>query len=277
MSEHLNIGFIGTGNMASAIIRGLTTIKKNQAKDDITMYLYNRTAAKAASLAAETGAVFCSELTECIDNSDLLILAVKPQNMPELLDQIAPLILAAPKRKIVLSVAAGIEIKVYEKALPGVAVARAMPNTSAAVLASMTGLMAGELLTDADRAVISRIFDAVGKTVWIPESSIHAFIAIAGSANAYYYYFTELLTEAGIKLGIDATSAAAITRQVAIGAGKMLEQKPDSAADLRIAVTSPGGTTAQALAAFSKTLPQAILEACTACAERSAEMAKSSD
>jgi len=266
--NQLKIAFIGTGNMAAAIIRGLA---KGEEKPE--MFLYNRTAAKAATLAAETGSVFCDTLAECLAPANVVLLAVKPQQMAEVLENIKPHI-GEGERKLFITVAAGVELVKYEEALPGQAIVRAMPNTSAAVLESMTALMAGAWLSDEEKAAADAIFAAVGKTVWIPESQIHAFIAISGSAVAYYYYFTEALAAAGESLGISAEDAAAITRQVAVGAGKMLAEREESPTQLRINVTSPGGTTAKALEVLQVELPTTVRQACRACADRSAEMAK---
>lgn len=268
--EQRSISFIGTGNMAGAIIKGLAQSQK----DSVRMYLYDIDTAKARALAEQTGGKAEPDLASAVRDGRIILLAVKPQNMAELLAEIAPLIAAADESKTVLSIAAGIPLAVYERALPGVAVCRAMPNTSAAVLAAITGLMAGQHLTEADRQTVEQIFNAIGKSLWIEEKDIHALIAVSGSGPAYFYYFTEAMAAAGEALGLSREVAEKLARQTAVGAGKMLAEKTESATELRVQVTSPGGTTAQAIEIFQKKLPDVVLEAMRACAEKSADMAK---
>lgn len=264
----LKISFIGTGNMAGAIIKGLA---QTQA-DAVEMYLYDLLADKAQALAAETNSHIAAAMADAVAAGEIIVLAVKPQNMPQLLEEIAPLILAAPERKTVVAIAAGVEIQTYENALPGVPVCRVMPNTSAAVLAAISGLMAGKHLQQADKAKIEQIFNAIGASLWIDEKDVHALIAVSGSGPAYFYYFTELMAAAGEKLGLPADISEKLARHTAIGAGKMLAEKPESAETLRIQVTSPGGTTAEAIKVFSEQLPKVVEEAMAACARRSEEM-----
>lgn len=268
--EQRSISFIGTGNMAGAIIKGLAQSQKESAR----MFLYDVNSAKARALAEQTGGTAEPDLASAVRDGQIILLAVKPQNMADLLADIAPLIMAAEEPKTVLSIAAGVPLTVYEAALPGVGVCRAMPNTSAAVLAAVTGLMAGRHLTASDQQAVEQIFNAIGKSLWIDEKDIHALIAVSGSGPAYFYYFTEAMAAAGEALGLPKEVAEQLARQTAVGAGKMLAEKPESATELRVQVTSPGGTTAQAIEVFQKKLPNVVLEAMRACAEKSADMAK---
>ena len=268
--NQLNISFIGTGNMAGAIVRGLAQTQKGA----VRMYLFDLDSDKANALAAETGSVAEPDMASAVKAGEIIVLAVKPQNMADLLEEIAPMILGAAEKKLVVSIAAGIELAVYERALPGVAVCRAMPNTSAAVLAAITGLMAGKNLADPDRVKMERIFNAIGSSLWIEEKDIHALIAVSGSGPAYFYYFTEIMAQVGQKLGLPADTAETLARHTAVGAGRMMAEKTESAETLRVQVTSPGGTTAEAIRVFSEKLPAVVEEAMTACADRSAEMAK---
>ena len=266
----MQISFIGTGNMAGAIIRGLAQTQK----DAVDMHLYDLAAGKAQALADLTDSHVASSLAEVIEAGEIIVLAVKPQHMADLLADVAPLILQAKAAKTVVAIAAGIEIAAYEKDLPGVAVCRAMPNTSAAVLAAITGLMAGKNLAEQDKGKIEQIFNAIGESLWIDEKDIHALIAVSGSGPAYFYYFTEVMAAVGEKMGLPAAVSEKLARCTAIGAGKMLAEKTESAETLRVQVTSPGGTTAEAVRVFKEKLPQVVEEAMVACADRSAEMAK---
>ena len=121
---------------------------------------------------------------------------------------------------------------------------------------------------------MEKIFNAIGSSLWIDEKDIHALIAVSGSGPAYFYYFTEAMAAAGEKLGLPHDISEKLARHTAIGAGKMLAEKTESAETLRIQVTSPGGTTAEAVKVFQAELPQVVEAAMTACAKRSEEMAK---
>lgn len=266
----LRISFIGTGNMAGAIIKGLGQTQRDQ----VEMHLFDLATEKATALAELTGAQVCKDLAEAVEKGEIIVLAVKPQVMPNVLKDVAPLVLNAKERKVVATVAAGVELKVYEDAMPGVAVCRIMPNTSAAVLSAISGLMAGKHLLESDKANIESIFNAIGESLWIDEKDIHALIAVSGSGPAYFYIFTEMMAMVGEKLGLPQEISEKLARHTAIGAGKMLAEKTESAEELRIQVTSPGGTTAEAIKVFQAELPEVMEHAMTACANRSEEMAK---
>jgi len=260
--------FLGSGNMAGAIGRGL-------AKRGVPLRLgfYDVTYAKAQTLAAEVDGAAAQTLAEAA-RADVLLLAVKPQNMAELVAELAPLLQVG---QLVLTIAAGLPLAWYEQRMPaGLALVRAMPNTSAAVGAAITGLMAGQTASAEDRKLAEQVFAAVGEYIWIDESEIHALTALSGSGPAYFYYFTEALAAAGETLGLSLQTAQALARQTAVGVGRLLAARPDiPLAELRRQVTSKGGTTEAALRvlANNEALPQLITEACRACAQRSAEMA----
>lgn len=258
--------FLGSGNMADAIGRGLVT---THAPFELGFYDIHQE--KADELAAELNADSFASLAEAVQAADVLLLAVKPQAMSGLLADVAGLIRPGQP---VLTIAAGLPLAYYEAKLPEVPLVRAMPNTSAQVLAAITGLMAGSLAGAAHKKLAEQVFAAVGETVWIAEKDIHALTAISGSGPAYFYYFTEALARAGEKLGLDAATAAKLARQTAVGSGQMLAQSPSSPETLRVQVTSKGGTTAAALAAFGNALPELVEQACAACAGRSEEMAQ---
>ncbi|HIU09715.1 MAG TPA: pyrroline-5-carboxylate reductase [Candidatus Avidehalobacter gallistercoris] len=258
--------FLGGGNMAAAIGRGL--VAKHTPFD---LGFYDIHQEKAEKLAAELHAKSFASLEEAVKAADMLLLAVKPQAMSGLLADVAGFIRPG---QMVLTIAAGLPLAYYETKLPNVPLVRAMPNTSAQVLAAITGLMAGSLADEKHKKLAGQVFAAVGDTVWIEEKDIHALTAISGSGPAYFYYFTEALARAGEKLGLDAKTAAKLARQTAVGSGQMLAESQASPAELRVQVTSKGGTTAAALSAFGDALPNLVEMACMACAGRSAEMAE---
>lgn len=257
--------FLGSGNMAAAISRGL-----NAQNAPFECGFFDIAQDKAAALADEVGGVAYADLAEAVAAADILLLAVKPQAMAGLLDDLASLI---KPQQVVLTIAAGLPISFYAERLGDVPIVRAMPNTSAAVLAAITGLMAGKTATAEHKAQAEQIFGAVGRVVWIDEAQIHALTAISGSGPAYFYYFVECLAAAGEKLGLPPDVAMSLARQTAIGSGKMLEARSEEAGVLREQVTSKGGTTAAALGVWQQGLPGLCEQACEACAARSEEMA----
>lgn len=267
--------FLGSGNMAAAIGRGLAG---EQAA--FALKFYDLSYEKAQALAAETGGEAAASLEEAVAAADIVLLAVKPQSMGELLGALAPKL--APGQ-LVLTIAAGLPLEFYEQRLSAapakVPMIRIMPNTSAAVLAAISGLMAGKYATEEHKQLAEAIFAAVGRCVWLPEEQVHALTAISGSGPAYFYAFCEAMAKAGESLGLAPEVAAALARQTAIGAGRMLEARDEEPAALREQVTSKGGTTAAALAEFGREqeLDNLVGRACEACAKRSREMAEELD
>lgn len=261
--------FLGSGNMAAAIGRGLAAKGA-----PLQLIFYDLTFAKAQALAEETGGQAAAVLAEAAQ-ADVLLLAVKPQNMAELLADLQPLL---RPEQLILTIAAGLPLAWYEQRLSAeIAMVRAMPNTSAAVGAAITGLMAGPRAKEEDKKLAEQVFAAVGQFLWLDESEVHALTAVSGSGPAYYYYFTEALAAAGEKLGLSPQTAQALARQTAIGVGRLLEGSPDiPPAELRRQVTSKGGTTAAALEvlAADDALSDLVEQACRACARRSEEMGR---
>ena len=258
------ISMIGSGNMAGAIAFGLSVVP-----NDFDLCFYDINSEKAEALAVQTNGISAKTVAEAVAFADLILLAVKPQVMPTLLEEIKA---EVKENQLLVSIAAGITI---EDVFPKNPVIRAMPNTSAAVLKSVTGLMAGSKVEDLHKEKAAELFAAVGESLWIDEKDIHALIAVSGSGPAYFYYFVETMTKAGIELGLEPEIAERLARQTAVGAGKMLETKSESAETLRVQVTSPGGTTAAAIAVFMEEQQAVTSGAMVACANRSDEMSKS--
>jgi pyrroline-5-carboxylate reductase len=258
------IGFIGTGNLASSIIKGL-----RQTKAAYELYLYDVDPAKAAALAEAYAASSCS-LAEVVREAAILLLAVKPKDVPALLGELKGHDLAG---KLVMTVAAGIGINLYEKQLPGTAVIRVMPNTASAVLQAVSGLVRGSRVTDEQAAAGEKIFAAVGKVLWLEDAKINALTAVSGSGPAYFYLLAELMAAAGVKLGLTREEAELLAGETLVGAGRMLAAGGRSPQALREAVTSPNGTTFAALEVFRQEgLAEIVYRAMQACQQRSEEM-----
>lgn len=258
------VGFIGTGNLAVSLIKGL-----RQKKAPYSLYLYDLMKEKADALAVQHDAQSCS-FAEVIAESEIIVLAVKPKDIQTLLQELSKYSL---KGKLIITVAAGVSLDVYEKALPRSAIVRVMPNTSSAVLQAVSGLVRGQYVSLEQALAAEQIFSAVGKIMWIEDKKINALTAVSGSGPAYFYLFTELMAIAGEKLGLNKEEAEFLARETLVGAGKMLSEDKRSPQELREAVTSPNGTTFAALQTFSQQgLDHIVYLAMKACLERAGEM-----
>jgi pyrroline-5-carboxylate reductase len=264
------IGFIGAGNMASALAGGL--LARGWAPADIAL-----SDAQPAQLDAHAGSgVFTTtDNAELLERSDVLVLAVKPQVMSAVLKPLAAR--AQQRQPLVISIAAGIPVVSLARWLGGpLPIVRAMPNTPALVQAGATGLFANARVDAAQRAAAEAILGAVGLTLWVDEERlIDAVTAVSGSGPAYFFYVMEAMMAAGRELGLDEKSVRALTLQTALGAAQMAITADVGPEELRRRVTSPGGTTERAIAAFDDAGLKAVFAtALRACAARGAELAE---
>jgi pyrroline-5-carboxylate reductase len=263
------IGFIGAGNMATALAGGLVALGWNPA--DIAL-----SDAQPAALAphAGRGHFTTTDNRELLQRADVLVLAVKPQVMREVLAPLAEL--AQARRPLVISIAAGIPVASLVEWLGGtLPIVRAMPNTPALVLAGAAGLYASAGVSAAQRQEAETILGAVGVTTWVEdEALIDAVTAVSGSGPAYFFYVMEAMVAAGRDLGLDEKTARTLTLQTALGAAQMAITADVGLEELRRRVTSPGGTTERAIAVFDDAgLRDIFARALKACAARGAELA----
>ena len=264
------ISFIGTGNMAGAIIGGLlhTGFKAEQ----IVGTTRSEDSARKAS--ASYGIDVITDNDRAVARADVLVLAVKPQMMAATCSALKSAVQA--KKPLIVSVAAGLEAATLNEWLGGdLAVIRCMPNTPSMVGAGVSGLYANAAVTEEQKTLVTEMFDAVGITHWVTdEADMHTVTAICGSAPAYYYRFTEALIHCATERGMSAGDAQRLASQVALGAARMMTESPDTPARLREKVTSPGGTTEQALRIFNEQgLDDLMRQAVQACVERSESLA----
>jgi len=267
----MKIGFIGAGNMAGAIIGGL--VKQGFNPQDI--FASNRNQEKLNNLKTSFGIQTCENNQDLIAQTDAIVLSVKPQGMKVLCDDIKASV--QTNNSLVISVAAGLEISTIEQWLGGnLAMIRCMPNTPSLVQTGASGLFANTQTSQTQKDFAQQLFDAVGISAWVGnEYDIHAVTAIAGSAPAYYFLFMQAMMEAGVKQGLTEQTARDLTVQTALGAAKMMHTSDESAESLRKKVTSPGGTTEQAILNFQKNqLSDIVDEAMQACADKSVELSK---
>lgn len=263
----MKITFIGGGNMANALIGGM--LSQGFGKTDIRVVEPN--ADTAAKLRTQYGVSVHAEAGAEALAGDLIVLAVKPQQLRPVAAGIAPYL----ESQTIVSIAAGVRAADVARWLGGYGrVVRAMPNTPAMVLAGITGLYAMTSVSGEERAQAQRVLEAVGAVVWVEEESgIDTITAVSGSGPAYVFYFMEGLEEAAIAQGLSAEQARQLSLATFAGAAKLAAQSSDDVATLRARVTSKGGTTERAIHTMEAAqLKQIIVDAVRAAARRSREL-----
>jgi pyrroline-5-carboxylate reductase len=265
----ITIGFIGAGNMAGALSGGL--LARGQDPAGLFMSDANESQLQAFHDRGIRTTTDNLELARC---AEVLVLAVKPQVMRDVLKPLAALV--QERKPLIISIAAGIPAASIERWLGGgVAVVRAMPNTPALVQTGATGLFANATVTDAQMKIAESILGAVGLTVRVEdEALIDSVTAVSGSGPAYFFYVMESMIAAGVAQGLDERTARALTLQTALGAAQMAITADVGPDELRRRVTSPGGTTERAIAAFDAAgLRETFAKALGDCAARGRELA----
>ena len=263
MQNNLKICFIGGGNMAQALIGGLAD--KLTAATNIHVVDINPEA--LAKLAQTFGVTTATAPDAVIAAADVIVLAVKPQQMREVAAALAPYI----TQQLVLSIAAGIRAVDLSRWLGGHgAIVRTMPNTPALVGMGITGLAALPGVSAAQKEAADSILQAVGQTVWLrDESQIDAVTAISGSGPAYVFYFIEAMQQAALELGLTAEQGKQLALATFAGATELAMQSAEPVAVLRERVTSKGGTTYAALTSLQASgVQQSIVQALHAAAAR---------
>ncbi len=269
--KNLTLGFIGGGNMARSLIGGL--IADGYAAQKIWVSDLNGEALQ--QMAEHHGVHTAPSNAEVAERAQVLVLAVKPQMLKDVVRELAPVI--QTRHPLLVSIAAGITADSIDRWAGGhVAVVRCMPNTPAMVKAGATALYANARVTPAQRSQAEAILRAVGLTLWVDaEPQLDAVTALSGSGPAYYFLFMEAMAEAGIALGLAPETARLLSQQTALGAGRMAIESAVAPAELRRQVTSPGGTTERAIAAFEEGgLRTLVGTAMQAAARRAAELSE---
>ena len=259
------IGFIGGGNMAEAMIKGIRQsgmkdIIVSEPREERRKYLEQTYAVKTTP-----------DNREVVKDSHIIILAVKPQNMDDVTAGISGTI---TDDKIVVSIAAGVTLSYLSSRLKTSKIIRVMPNTPALVQEGMSVLSMCECIHDKEMGLIRDIFMSIGKVLFLPEKYMDAVTAVSGSGPAFFAYFVEAMIEGGTKLGLSRDNAAELAVQTFMGTAKLLEtgMPPDK---LREMVTSPGGTTAAGLKVFEeKGLKDIVTAVVEAAANRSKELGR---
>lgn len=265
------VAVLGAGTIGEALLAGL--LRSGAASADLAFC--ERYDARAAEVGERTGVQRLLQPAEAAAFADVLLVAVKPQDVVALLDEIAA---GITTEHLVVSVAAGISTGSIEAHLPPTTpVVRVMPNTPMLVDAGMSAVVAGSFATDEHLEQAEAMMRAVGRVVRVPEHQIDAVTALSGSGPAYVYLLAEAMIDAGVLLGLPRALATELTAQTALGAATMLRDAGRHPAQLREAVTSPGGTTAAALRVLDdRGLRAAVLAAACAAQQRAGELGVSS-
>jgi pyrroline-5-carboxylate reductase len=265
------IAFVGGGNMAGCLIGGLIARGTLAASIVVAEPL----AAQRESLERRFGVQTRPTGADAVGEADVVVFAVKPQQMAEAARTVAP-ILAASK-PLVISIAAGIRLADLSRWLgPGIPLVRTMPNLPALIDAGVSALYAGAEVSEESRADAEAILAACGRTVWVPaEEQMDVVTAVSGTGPAYFFLLIEMLQEAAVGLGLDPATARTLCLETAQGAGRMAAASGIDPAELRAQVTSKGGTTAAALEVLEAADVRAIFaRAIAAAARRSTELAR---
>jgi len=266
------IGFVGAGQMATALARGLVNSGIVAAADvtaaDVSAAARERFATQTGARCVEDNAAVCSA-------SDVVILAVKPQHMAEVLADVTPQVTAD---HLVISIAAGVSLATLTAALGSDRrVVRVMPNTPALVGAAAAGFAVGGTANAGDAELVERLLSTVGIAVPVAEPLLDAVTGLSGSGPAYAYQIIEALSDGGVRVGLPRDVATRLAAQTLLGAAKMVLETGRHPGDLKDAVTSPGGTTIAGLHALERGgIRGCLMNAVEAATIRSRELGQSS-
>lgn len=267
--ENKKIGFIGTGKMGEALIKGILHARLVPSG---SIYASDMDHVKLHVLEKELKINICKENCDAVINSDILIIAVKPLTVPAVINEIKSSI----KNQLVISIAAGVTIDTYEKNLPiGTKVIRIMPNIAAIVKEAASAICPGSAVSKDDTAIASTIFNAIGRTVILQENLMDAVTGLSGSGPAYIFMIIEALADGGVHEGLDRNTSKLLAAQTVLGAAKMVLEGANHTGELKDMVTSPGGTTIRGLRVMEEQgIRIAMMNAVIAACERSRELGK---
>ncbi|RZS44583.1 pyrroline-5-carboxylate reductase [Herbihabitans rhizosphaerae] len=262
------IAVLGAGKIGEALLSGL--LHGGRAPTDLLFT--ERHPERSVELTKRYG-VRAVDVPTAAKQADVLVVAVKPQDIEPLLDELAP---AITNDTLVVSLCAGLPTALYDRRLPdGVPVVRVMPNTPMVVGEAMSAISAGRHATPAHLSTVEELLSVVGQVVRVPESQQDAVTALSGSGPAYFFYLVEAMIDAGILLGLPRAVAEKLIIQSAVGAAAMLAETGEHPVTLREAVTSPAGTTIMAIRELERHgVRAALLAAIEAARDRSEELGK---
>ncbi len=261
------IGFIGGGNMATALIGGLISKGLYTSQNIMASAATEKTVLRLTEV---FGIKATTSNKEIVENCDILILAVKPYMVFKVIEEISP---SLKKDQLIISIASGVKLDKLMAAMKDQKIYRAMPNTPASVNLGMTSICTKLPESDPTRKHVSDIFDAIGRYAWIDESLIHAAIAVHGSSPAYAFIMIEAMADAAVLEGMPRDKAYIMAAQSLLGAAQMVLTTGLHPGVLKDQVTSPGGNTIKAIAVLEKDgFRSSIIRAMQAAADKSREM-----
>ncbi|NJD05660.1 MAG: pyrroline-5-carboxylate reductase [Methylococcaceae bacterium] len=248
MSKQPTVGFIGAGNMAGSLIAGLLADGYNPSN----LWAADIDSDKLASLRDRFGIHTTSDNHEVVRQSQIVVLAVKPQVLREVAQGLAPTV--QRQTPLIISLVAGITEDAIDRWLGGGNdIVRCMPNTPALVKTGATALHGNDRISAEQRSRAEAVLRAVGLAVWVDrEELLDVVTALSGSGPAYFFLFMEALEEAAATMGLDPGTARLLAQQTALGSARLAMESDEAPAELRRRVTSPGGTTERAIAAFEQ-------------------------
>ncbi|MGH3767366.1 MAG: pyrroline-5-carboxylate reductase [Pseudonocardiaceae bacterium] len=260
------IAVLGAGKIGEALLSGLLDAGRNT--EDL---MFTERYPERAAVLEQAYRVPAVDTATAARKADVLVVAVKPQDIDPLLAELAGLISSST---LIVSLCAGLPTALYERRLPdGVPVVRVMPNTPMLVGEAMSAISAGRFATDVHLELTEELLGSVGKVVRVPETQQDAVTALSGSGPAYFFYLVEAMIDAGILLGLPRPLVTELITQSAVGAAAMLRETGDHPVLLREAVTSPGGTTIMAIRELERhRVRAALLDAIEAARDRSVEL-----
>ncbi len=266
MLEGNTIGFVGGGNMAEALISGIV---RGGATNPQDVYVAEKHPQRAAYLVQTYGIRSCS-LAELADAASIVVIAVKPQVVDEVLGDLAGRL---GDDDLIVTVAAGVPTSRFEAVFPDTPVVRVMPNTPALVSEGMSVIAAGANASRHHLGFARAILATTGKVLELDEAKLDAVTAVSGTGPAYFFYLAEALVDAAERVGLSREDAATLVVQTAVGAAAMLRDSGRDAVQLREQVTSPGGTTAAGIGVLEERGARELFTAMvTAARDRSVEL-----
>lgn len=265
--NHLHLGFVGTGRIARALIAGLSQ------REHTLIAGFDKEPSALASIAADYSVLPCLSIEEVARKAQVIILAVKPYQIKEVLGELKPSLSA---NHLLISVAAGISTEfILKNSSEEMRIIRVMPNTPAFVGEGMTALCRGKMASNEDILLASELFSSIGRVVILDEIQMDAATALSGSGPAYMFHILDSLADGGVQCGLSRNEALLLGAQTMIGAATMVLSGQKGPEELKHEVTTPGGTTEAGLKVMDETnIRQILVATVAAAAARSRELMK---
>ncbi len=267
--DKINIGFIGAGNMGTAIMKGISASKAGK---NIQLFAFDPDTEKIRKL-AEYGVCACADEAELTEKCRYIFFAVKPQIIGKVIESAAP---AVTSEKVLISIAAGITDEfVVSKTIPDAKVILVMPNTPLLLGEGASALSRNEKVTDEEFNVILDVFRSCGKAAVISKDKMKEIIAVNGSSPAFIYLFAKYFIDYAVSVGIDSDAAKELFSQSLIGSAKMITDSGYTIDELIKMVSSPGGTTLAGLdRLYEENLSETVKKCCESCTKRAYELSE---